>query len=324
MFSARRRTQSIPLVARRGFAILLAIMALTATAATPALAKPPHSPSGQPEHDTYIPTRTPAEAAIERRKMAIAAAIRGMSPGYTAFQVRDVGVMSPTACETSCDYDWGGSGGGGSGSTGGGTGVIPPSNRVVLEVRARHQSTTYWCGPASGQVVINYSRGYVYDSLNGDSTATNWKTQDTIAAWMKTNENSGTLGSNLAAALNRPDAVLKPIPEWSYVYSTNVDGSDMHSKLVTDVAQFEMPILIAVKPHKPDAAYWLPSWPREAGNAKHWIAIYGYDGLWDGTDGPTVFYTESAGNGNKNPGSYQVGSLTMWKVNQYNASTIVW
>jgi hypothetical protein len=243
------------------------------------------------------------------------------------------GVASVAACETSCDYgtgDGGGTSGGatdfsaGSGSSGGTTGFITPRDHMVLAVRPRHQSTVFWCGPASGQVVINYSRGYVYDSLNGDSTATNWKTQATIAAWMKTTESQGTLGSNLAAALNRPDAVLKPIPEWSYVYGRNADGQDLHSKVVTDVSQFGMPVVIAVMPHKTDGAYWLPSWPREAGGAKHWIVIYGFDGLWNGSAGPQVYYTESAGNGNRSPGQYITDVVTMWKVNQYNASTMVW
>jgi hypothetical protein len=250
--------------------------------------------------------------------------------GYTGTSVSTNTVGSTTACETSCDYGTG-SGGTvtedptqGSASTWGTTGFITPGNHVVLAVRARHQSTVYWCGPASGQVVINYSRGYVYDSLNGDSAATNWKTQATIAAWMKTTESQGTLGSNLAAALNRTDAVKRPIPEWSYLYARNSDAQDLHSKVVADVSQFAMPLVIAVMPHKSAAAYWLPSWPRDAGNAKHWIVIYGYDGLWDGTQSAQVYYTESAGNGSRNPGQYVVDSYTMWKVNRYNASTIVW
>jgi hypothetical protein len=195
---------------------------------------------------------------------------------------------------------------------------------VVLEVHARHQMTVFWCGPASGQVVINYSRGYDSTLLNGDSTVTNWRSQTTIANWMKTNESQGTLGSNLTAALNRPDAVLKPFPEWSYIYARNTDGQDLDAKVVADVSQFAMPLVIAVMPHKTDAAYWLPSWPRDAGNAKHWIVMYGFDGIWDGTAGPQIFYTESAGNGAKNPGNYVTDAITMWKVNQYNASTIVW
>ena len=108
------------------------------------------------------------------------------------------------------------------------------------------------------------------------------------------------------------------------MYATNIDGADMHSKVVTDLGSFSMPVVIAVKPHPTDAEYFLPSWPRELPGGKHWITIYGYAGMWDGTDDPQIYYTESAGNGSQGPGSYHVGALTMWKVNQYNAKTIVW
>ena len=272
-------------------------------------------PAGAPvtPDDTYIPPRTPAEAAFEQQKLEYVAAIEAYSPVGSAKAGSGDTATTDMLCITDC------------GGTGGGTtGFIPPSTQGVLDVRARRQSTNYWCGPASGQVVINYSRGYVFDSLNGDSSATNWKPQATIASWMKTTQSTGTLGGNLAAALNRPDAVVKPVPEWTYLYAKNTDGEDMHGKVVADVSQFGMPLVIAVKPHKADAEYFLPSWPKEATGAKHWVVIYGYDGLWDGTTDPILYYTESAGNGSKNPGLYTVSSLTMWKVNQYNASTIVW
>lgn len=308
---------------------VLAATLLSLCLAGPAAARDPGGSPGTPD-DTYIPPRTPSQAAFEQRKLAMVADIEAYSLTSTAQPTASSSFSTLMVC-ADC------SGGGdvdvttdpdlaveGSASTSGTTGFIPPSNRDVLDVRARRQSTTYWCGPASGQVVINYSRGYVYDSLNGDSSATNWKTQATIANWMKTAQSTGTLGGNLAAALNRPDAVLKPVPEWTYLYAKNTDGQDMHGKVVADVHLFGMPLVIAVRPHKADADYFLPSWPKEAIGAKHWVVIYGYDGLWDGTTDPILYYTESSGNGSKNPGLYTVSSVTMWKVNQYNASTIVW
>ncbi|MEP7379322.1 MAG: hypothetical protein ABI725_07120 [Chloroflexota bacterium] len=310
----------------------MAALGILGASAGPALAKLPGSGIGQPHDDTDVGPRTAAQSAFEVAKLGLVAQVEALSTPRSGAMISAIGTAHVAACETSCDYgtgDGGGTGGAtdtgaGSGSTGGTTGFTTPGDHMVLAVRARHQSTVFWCGPASGQVVINYSRGYVYDSLNGDSSATNWKTQATIAGWMKTTESQGTLGSNLAAALNRPDAVQKPIPEWTYLYGHNADAEDLHSKIVTDVSQFAMPAVIAVMPHKTGAAYWLPSWPRDAGNAKHWIVIYGYDGLWDGTQGPQLYYTESAGNGSKNPGQYIVDSYAMWKVNQYNASTMVW
>jgi hypothetical protein len=301
-------------------------------ASGPALARDPQGSGGTPD-DTYIPPRTPAEAAFEQQKLDYVAALEAYSPSTSSSEDRSAsGVTTYMLCPTT---DCGGGGSEtdpdepdetdpGTGTTGGTTGHVPPRNKVVLNVHARRQSTNYWCGPASGQVVINYSRGYVDDSLNGDSSVTNWKTQATIAGWMKTTQSSGTLGGNLAAALNRPDAVLKPVPQWSYLYARNSDGADMHAKVVADINVYEMPLVIAVKPHKDGAQYYLPSWPKEAPGAKHWIVIHGYDGLWDGSKDPTVDYADSSGNGPKTPGLYTVSSLTMWKVNQYNASTIVW
>lgn len=279
--------------------------------------------------DTYIPPRTPAQAHFEELKLAYVVALKAYSPPPIA-----VGAPASGAATTNmlCSADCGDGGSGtdpdepgpGTGTTGGTTGFVAPRTKVVLDVHARRQSTSYWCGPASGQVVINYSRGYDADSLNGDSTTTNWRSQATIANWMKTTQSTGTLGGNLAAALNRADAVVKPVAEWSYLYAKNADGEDLHGKVVADVHLYEMPLVIAVKPHKVDAEFYLPSWPREAPGAKHWVVIYGYDGLWDGTKDPTLYYADSSGNGSKSPGLYEVSSLIMWKVNEYNASTIVW
>ena len=347
MARARWRAQFNPPAARRGLAIAIALMALATLSASPALARPPIG-SGQPEGDTFIPPRTPAQAAFERAKLGVVAALRHLTAPAALGRALSNVAAPDSVCVSDCGGGAGdsgsgigggtggdgtgtggtvdGGGTGGSGDSGGTTGIIRPPGpapSVILEARARHQSESFWCGPASGQVVINYSRGYVNSALNGDSTTTNWKSQATIATWMKTTESSGTLGGNLTAALNRPDAVLKPIPEWSYLYATNSDGADMHAKILTDVWKYAMPLVIAVKPHGVDADYYLPSWPREL-SAKHWITIYGYDGFWDGTDAPQVYYTESAGNGSKGPGPYKVGSLTLWKVNQYNAKTIVW
>lgn len=298
-------------------ALLLALCVCSPVAA--------REPTGAPDSpDDIIPPRTPAQAAFEQSKLDYVADLSSYSPATSQPPSRNATTYMICAdCEdgTATDPDVPDEG---SASSDGFTGFVPPSNRDMLDVRARRQSTNYWCGPASGQVVINYSRGVVSDSKDGDSSATNWRTQATIASWMKTSQSTGTLGGNLAAALNRPDAVRKPVPDWTYLYAKNTDGADMHGKVVVDVHHFGMPLVIAVKPHKDNAEFYLPSWPREALGAKHWVVIYGYEGMWDGTTDPKLHYTESAGNGNKNPGLYIVDSLTMWKVNQYNASTIVW
>jgi len=143
---------------------------------------------------------------------------------------------------------------------------------------------------------------------------------DTVTVGIRPEELELGSGDGFGATVE----LVEELGSESYVYARNTDGQDLDSKVVADVSHFSMPVIIAVMPHKSDAAYWLPSWPRDAGNAKHWIVIYGFDGIWDGTAGPQVYYTESAGNGAKNPGNYVTDAITMWKVNQYNASTIVW
>jgi hypothetical protein len=114
-------------------------------------------------------------------------------------------------------------GGGGRGSDGGITTQAAedpwdPPVRAGVDARARQQAKWFWCGPAAGQVVINWSRGYFFDNLNGENASTNWRKQSTLAGWMGTNDQTGTWGGSLAAALNRSDAVLKPVSTWVYSY----------------------------------------------------------------------------------------------------------
>jgi hypothetical protein len=281
-------------------------LALSLLSAGTALAdKPPGTWAGQPDDDTYIPPRTPEQAAFEQVKLALVDAIGEFAATGAFVASPDSEIVSPDMICATCD-----------------PGSPPPS--MVLDTRARDQTTAWYCGPASGQVVINYTRGYFYNSLDGERTDHNWRTQTTIAGWMHTTQSSGTSGGNLADALNRSDAVVKPVPAWSYLYATNADGQAMHNKVVADVYGYSMPLDIAIKPHETAKNYYLPNWPNEAAGVKHWIAIRGYNGFWDGTNTPRIYYSDSSGNGGNAPGNYSTGSLTMWKVNKYNASTIVW
>src|SRR5438128_7553295 len=152
---------------QRGLACLMAAIGLAALTVSPALAKPPDTPIGQPDSDTFLGTRTPAQAAFEQTKLAIVAAIETPAPAATPATGLMTTGRAQTVCDTSCDYYDGGDAGAtasppppGTATTGGETGYLTPKSRVVLEVHARHQMTVFWCGPPSGQVGINYSRGY--------------------------------------------------------------------------------------------------------------------------------------------------------------------
>ena len=62
-------------------------------------------------------------------------------------------------------------------------------------------------------MIINWSRGYFYDTLNGEDATKNYKKQSVIAPEMKTTNPDGTDGQGVTAGLN--EFVLKPFPAWS-------------------------------------------------------------------------------------------------------------
>jgi hypothetical protein len=196
---------------------------------------------------------------------------------------------------------------------------------------ARRQENDHYCGPASGQEIINWSRDYFYDNLGGENTTTNYRTQQQIAGYMGTTD-GGTNGGPIARALNGTglndetpaDAVKKPSPDWEgYAYQAPADGAEFHSWIVTDIADWSMPLTPDVIAHKVgETYYYLPSWPNEQAGSLHWIVIRGYDGFWDGTDTPQVYYVDSSGQ--TGPGRYHTGAQIMWKVTKFLKGKVVW
>lgn len=251
---------------------------------------------GAPRVDTEDSVLTPTQAANLAIKEATAAEIEAALAGAGG---GSSGGISPQIAEDPWD---------------------PPSSAEV-DARARQQAKWFWCGPAAGQVVINWSRGYFYNNLNGENASTNWRKQSTLAAWMGTNDQTGTWGGSLAAALNRSDAVLKPVSNWVYSYRDAGTLSDFHGKVVTDVWAYRMPLVAGVAPHPHRSAVWLPSWPRET-NAHHYIVISGYEGL-DPSIG-FLDYVDSAAGYNGDTGKYQVLATTMWRVIDANQGKVIW
>lgn len=256
---------------------------------------------GAPEVDTEDSVLTAEEAANFALKEAVAAdievALTGTSP-------RSGGPATYVACPDGC----------------GGSGTTPPVTKV-LDVRPRQQYKWFWCGPAAGQVVVNWSRGFFFDALGGESLTTNFKKQSTLASWMGTNDDSGTWGGALATALNRADAVLKPFATWLYAYKDSGSMLELHGKVVTDVAQYEMPVVIGVAPHLPGAKYFLASW-KNTTNAHHYIVLIGYSGLIPST--ALITYVDSSKGFNGGTGKYEDSFPTIWNVNEYNQGKVIW
>jgi hypothetical protein len=266
---------------------------------------------GQPENDVQLSVLTPAQEAFMAKKLTMAAAVGSVGSGAA----KPVGKAVPTfACEFDpCESTptWPPAGG-------------PPASKLLL-TKARQQDNWYYCGPASGQVVINWTRGIINGTDDGEATATNWRKQSKIAAWMGTTT-AGTGGANLAAGLNNPSAVVKPTADWIYAYADIGTMHELYDKIVTDVAAFGMPLVLATAPHLSGAGVnFLESWPNVAPGAHHWIVIRGYEGLWGGSSPVIIRYQDSSAGYGGATGAFDDTISVVWQVSKWNqGGHVVW
>jgi hypothetical protein len=268
---------------------------------------------GQPANDMQLSVLTPAEAAFVNRKVAMAAAAGTFATGTRPSKR----LVATVACEFDpCETDpkqpvWPGPSG--------------PSTAKTLNTKVRQQANSFYCGPASGQIVINWTRGYTSGATNGEDPATNWRKQSTIAQWMKTNASTGTGGANLALGLNNPNGALRPTADWVYVYAENGSMQQLWTKIVTDIDGFGMPLVLATAPHESKAGpYYLRSWPNAYDGAHHWITLRGYDAS-AGLSNPVIRYQDSAGGFGGTTGSFDDSLSVMWQVSYRNqGGHVVW
>lgn len=206
---------------------------------------------------------------------------------------------------------------------------LPPGTPTskILDTRGRQQINNYYCGPAAGQVIINYTRGISVANLSeagAKDTTINWKLQPTIATWMRTTT-EGTGGATLAQGLNNSNGVVKPVPEWVYSYDPTGSLETFHRTVVTDVHVYGMPLVLATRPHQSGAGQnFLMSWPNIAHGVGHWITLRGYNGLW-GSSSPRLYYNDSSGGYGGGTGAFSDLVSVLWQVNVYNkGGNIVW
>jgi hypothetical protein len=292
-----------------------AIWAFVAAVLVPALAVaagPVRIAVGQPANDTQLSVLTPAEAAFMQKKLAMAAAVGTVGPGNA--NAAGTVVLAPCEldpCEDVGPPPW--------------PPVAGPPAAKTLGTKARQQNNYYFCGPATGQVVINWSRGIINGNNDGEDPTTNWRRQSRIAEWMRTTT-SGTSGANLAIGLNNPNAVLKPTPDWVYAYADNGSVQELYDKIVTDIAGFNMPLVIATAPHISGAgSNFLESWPYVVNGARHWIVIRGYDGVWGGSTPILIKYQDSSAGYGGSTGAFDDTVQVMWQVSRWNlGGHVVW
>ncbi|MEO6578748.1 MAG: hypothetical protein ABIO99_07625 [Candidatus Limnocylindria bacterium] len=163
-----------------------------------------------------------------------------------------------------------------------------------LAVEARDQIKGTYCGPATGQVIANYSWAM--------RPGADKFTQAAIAVWMQTDRfgltNAPELEDGLEVATNR--SPRRPVG-WDWVVfdlrDRDADGStadELQGYVRSNVSGSKMPLAIPVKPHDPISRYYLVSWPKAVKSPGHWIAAYGWYGNYTGTTFARVYYTDSS------------------------------
>lgn len=204
-----------------------------------------------------------------------------------------------------------------------------PPVQFILGSYARQQITGYYCGPASAQVIINRTRNVVSSSVDGQSTTTNYRTQSAIASFMGTDTGGSTAGMvrnglNQYADLDASGAVV-PFT----VVDDLASGSDFHWAMVS--ATFFLLRGAAVPVQMTLSSQHLASWMsaswwnnHKSTTVRHWISIYGYSGFWDGTYGPQLYFTDSAGGYGGSTGNFQNASRLIYNLNQANSGRIVY
>ena len=309
---------------RRGWAVgTVAVLAVSLV--LPGLAQgagPVRVADGEPDNDTQLSVLTAAQQAFMARKEALAAAVGVSGSGGSKLD----GSVAPTfACEHDpCE------GTPPSAPPASPTPPPPPPPSTppaakTLATRARQQNNSYYCGPATGQVVINWSRGIINGNNDGEDATTNWRRQSKIAEWMGTTT-AGTGGANLAIGLNNPNAVLKPTADWIYAYADNGTAQALYQKIVTDVATFGMPLVLATAPHISGAGvYYLESWPKVVAGAHHWIVLRGYDGAWGDPSAISIKYQDSSAGYGGATGAFDDSLAVIWQVSKWNqGGHVVW
>jgi hypothetical protein len=198
----------------------------------------------------------------------------------------------------------------------------PPSG--FLSVEARQQIQDHYCGPAVGQVVANYAWAM--------KAGANKFTQGVIAGWMKTDLNGYTNAPELAAGLQRA-TIGSPRHaanfSWGVTDLRDTDGDgttadQLHGYLMSAISGARMPVGIPVKPHEPGSSDYLTSWPDPVRSPGHWIAAYGWRGLWDGTASARTYYTDSSGQQGGGTGKYSDPTSEIARMIGAHTRRFVW
>jgi hypothetical protein len=289
-------------------AVLLAVMSSPVSAG-----EPQRSVTGGGDDPSVAVEQTAADRAVTGWKVQQATHLRGTvergakpGPGGSAGSAGPSKPQMIAPCGSDC----------------------PPSS-FALESWARQQITWYHCGPASAQVIINRTRNVVSSSTNGQSTTTNYRAQSTIAAFMGTNESTGTSSWMLRDGLNQYADLAASGSRVAFTVLDDIDaGADFHWAMVvaTWLLRRGAAVPVQMTASSQHLASWTSTWwTRNPGaTVRHWVSVRGYNGLWDGSYGPTLAYTDSAGGYGGQTGNFTSASRLVYNLNQANSGRIVY
>jgi hypothetical protein len=157
----------------------------------------------------------------------------------------------------------------------------------VVSTTPRNADTTYYCGPAAIQVVSDYSW-----------SAYRRTPQSTFASQAGTTLKYGT---GITAERNVLQNAINGSPKGWFYYAVEqpTNGQVFSSLLQEDVTYEGMPIIMNLTPWAWDQSthqyHLLTNWWNYQSFIGHYVVGSGINGYWDGTQGPTLRFDDSAG-----------------------------
>lgn len=290
---------------RRFVLASLCAMLVLGAFATPTLSKKPDPATGPGER----PLTTQEQSASDRKA---AEAERYVAARQASDEdLVPLGCITPTGTDTrsleassvTAESEDAVSGGGDPTALSGSGCWVPQG---FLAVEARDQLIWSYCAPAVAQVIANYSWAM--------PAGANKFTQQRLAGWMSTDQNGGTGAFQLEYGLELATRGSPRRPaNWDWIVTPLTDtdrdgwvGDQLDAYVRSNVSGSRMPLAIPVKPHDPNSpsGAYLLSWPRPVQSAGHWVAIYGWLYVHDGSDRARLYYTDSSKDEGGGTGKY--------------------
>jgi hypothetical protein len=214
-------------------------------------------------------------------------------------------------------------------SNGAGATVTAVPQSYTLSTYARHQRRWFYCGPATVQVISNYTWGYYLNATSESATGNKYKQSTISATWTKTDvTQQQTYLGNLINGMNG----ASQLPFAGFYMQWNAPAwSDFQHAIATDTSTWYMPLAAGVSPRKTGSPYYLYSWrSAPAGNWGHYIPLRGYSGFFQSS--ALAYYNDSSGGTDEvtgetilgSTGAFQDLSFTVYKTMMNQSGNLVW